>query len=181
MIETFELGDIVEMKKQHPCGSKEFEVIRLGADIKIKCVGCGRIVMIPRQKFQKDAKKVLKNNIDPDDNFNPMDIYKILKLKPFECKMKLKPYAHIGLTEENWRDELEEYIKSPQEPQNSYDNNEHDLTPLDCYKIVSPVFTDKNLKSGMEKYAQKLLKKQKALDAIKRDTVPFSFLRLDLM
>ena len=57
-----DLGDIVEMKKQHPCGSKEFEVIRLGADIKIKCVGCGRIVMIPRLKFQKDAKKVVKSN-----------------------------------------------------------------------------------------------------------------------
>ena len=41
MIDKFDLGDIVEMKKQHPCGSKEFEVIRLGADIKIKCVGCG--------------------------------------------------------------------------------------------------------------------------------------------
>ena len=51
------LNDIVEMKKQHPCGSKEFEVIRLGADIKIKCTGCGRIVMLPRSKFQKDAKK----------------------------------------------------------------------------------------------------------------------------
>ena len=50
------------MKKQHPCGSKEFEVIRLGADIKIKCIGCGRIVMIPRLKFQKDAKKVVKSN-----------------------------------------------------------------------------------------------------------------------
>ena len=62
MIETFDLGDIVEMKKQHPCGSKEFEVIRLGADIKIKCVGCGRIVMIPRLKFQKDAKKVVKTS-----------------------------------------------------------------------------------------------------------------------
>jgi hypothetical protein len=62
MIETFDLGDIVQMKKQHPCGSKEFEVIRLGADIKIKCVGCGRIVMIPRSKFQKDAKKVIKTS-----------------------------------------------------------------------------------------------------------------------
>ena len=62
MIEIFDLGDIVEMKKQHPCGSKEFEVIRLGADIKIKCVGCGRIVMIPRLRFQKDAKKVVKSN-----------------------------------------------------------------------------------------------------------------------
>ena len=38
MIDKFDLGDIVEMKKQHPCGSKEFEVIRLGADIKIKCL-----------------------------------------------------------------------------------------------------------------------------------------------
>lgn len=48
------------MKKQHPCGNKEFEIIRLGADIKIKCTSCGRIVMIPRIKFQKDAKKVVR-------------------------------------------------------------------------------------------------------------------------
>ena len=61
MIETFDLGDVVEMKKQHPCGSNEFEVIRLGADIKIKCVGCGRIVMIPRSKFVKGAKKIIKS------------------------------------------------------------------------------------------------------------------------
>lgn len=58
MIDKFDLGDIVEMKKQHPCGSKEFEVIRLGADIKIKCVGCGRIVMLPRVKFQKKQKRL---------------------------------------------------------------------------------------------------------------------------
>ncbi|WP_294351925.1 DUF951 domain-containing protein [uncultured Clostridium sp.] len=61
MINEFELGDIVEMKKQHPCGSNEFEVIRLGADIKIKCTGCGRIVMIPRSKFVKGAKKIIKS------------------------------------------------------------------------------------------------------------------------
>lgn len=60
MIDSFDLGDIVEMKKQHPCGSNEFEVIRLGADIKIKCIGCGRIVMIPRSKFVKGAKKIVK-------------------------------------------------------------------------------------------------------------------------
>lgn len=59
MIENFNLGDIVEMKKQHPCGTNQFEVIRLGADIKIKCTGCGRIVMIPRSKFKKDAKKII--------------------------------------------------------------------------------------------------------------------------
>ena len=61
MIESFNLGDIVEMKKQHPCGSSEFEIIRVGADIKIKCTGCGRIVMIPRGKFKKEAKKIVIN------------------------------------------------------------------------------------------------------------------------
>ncbi|MDD6793982.1 MAG: DUF951 domain-containing protein [Clostridiaceae bacterium] len=61
MIESFNLGDIVEMKKQHPCGSNEFEIIRVGADVKIKCVGCSRIVMIPRSKFVKGAKKIVKH------------------------------------------------------------------------------------------------------------------------
>lgn len=67
MIEKFELGDVVQMKKQHPCGSYEWEVIRLGADIKIKCVGCGRLVMLPRVKFQKDAKKVVRS-VEKEDN-----------------------------------------------------------------------------------------------------------------
>ena len=61
MIEIFSLGDIVEMKKKHPCGSNQFEIIRVGADIKIKCTGCGRIVMIPRGKFKKEAKKIVVN------------------------------------------------------------------------------------------------------------------------
>lgn len=61
MIEIFNLGDIVEMKKLHPCGSNQFEIIRVGADIKIKCAGCGRIVMIPRGKFKKEAKKIVVN------------------------------------------------------------------------------------------------------------------------
>ena len=47
MVENFNLGDIVQMKKQHPCGTYEFEIIRVGADIKLKCTGCGRFVMIP--------------------------------------------------------------------------------------------------------------------------------------
>jgi hypothetical protein len=59
---VFYIGDIVQMKKEHPCGSKEWEVIRLGADIKIKCCGCSRIVMLPRQKFEKDVKKIIKQN-----------------------------------------------------------------------------------------------------------------------
>ena len=61
MIETFNLGDIVEMKKQHPCGNHNFETIRLGADIKIKCTGCGRIIMLSRSKFIKGAKKIIES------------------------------------------------------------------------------------------------------------------------
>lgn len=61
MIKEYELGTVVQMKKQHPCGSYQWEIIRLGADIKIKCLGCGRLVMLPRGKFEKDAKKVVSN------------------------------------------------------------------------------------------------------------------------
>ncbi|NCC78342.1 MAG: DUF951 domain-containing protein [Clostridia bacterium] len=60
MIKEYEIGTIVQMKKQHPCGSYLWEVTRLGADIKIKCQGCDRIVMLPRNKFEKDAKKVIE-------------------------------------------------------------------------------------------------------------------------
>lgn len=67
MISEYDLGTVVQMKKQHPCGSFQWEVIRMGADIKIKCLGCGRMVMLPRSKFEKDAKKVIsepeKNNL----------------------------------------------------------------------------------------------------------------------
>lgn len=59
MIKEYDIGTIVQMKKQHPCGSYLWEVTRLGADIKIKCKGCDRIVMLPRNKFEKDAKKVI--------------------------------------------------------------------------------------------------------------------------
>lgn len=60
MIENFDSGDVVQMKKPHPCGNNKFEITRLGADIKIKCTECGRIVMLPRSKFQKNAKKLIK-------------------------------------------------------------------------------------------------------------------------
>lgn len=55
-------GDILEMKKQHPCGSKSFEVMRIGMDIKIKCTGCSREVMLPRTKVEKNIKNIIRNN-----------------------------------------------------------------------------------------------------------------------
>ena len=56
---NYKLGSIVMMKKEHPCKTNEFEIVRVGADIKIKCVNCGRVVMLPRIEFNKKIKKVI--------------------------------------------------------------------------------------------------------------------------
>lgn len=54
---TFEIGQIVKMKKPHPCGVADWEVLRVGADIKLKCTGCGHLVMLPRSKVEKNIVK----------------------------------------------------------------------------------------------------------------------------
>ncbi|GAA0116683.1 MULTISPECIES: DUF951 domain-containing protein [Clostridium] len=58
-MKEFDIGDIVETKKAHACGSKNWQVIRVGADVKIKCLECGRIIMLPRTKFVNSIKKVV--------------------------------------------------------------------------------------------------------------------------
>lgn len=52
------VGNILVMKKPHPCGSKEFEVLRIGADFKLKCLGCSHEIMIPRSKAEKNIKSI---------------------------------------------------------------------------------------------------------------------------
>lgn len=61
--QKIELLDVVEMKKPHPCvhKSKLFQVVRLGADIKIQCLGCGNVIMMPREDFNKRLKKFLEH------------------------------------------------------------------------------------------------------------------------
>ncbi len=56
---TFSVGDIVRMKKAHPCGSNEWEITRTGMDIGIKCCGCGHFVMMPRVKFTRMLRGVV--------------------------------------------------------------------------------------------------------------------------
>jgi len=56
---NYKLGSIVIMKKQHPCGFNEWTIIRVGADIKIKCNNCGRSIMLSRIDFNKKLKKVV--------------------------------------------------------------------------------------------------------------------------
>ena len=55
----YKIGDIVEFKKQHPCGSKLWEITRIGVDFKFKCKGCGHIIMVERPKALKLIKKVI--------------------------------------------------------------------------------------------------------------------------
>lgn len=55
----FRVGDIVRMKKTHPCGSDEWEIIRVGADFRLKCTGCNRRVMLPRTRFERAVKEVV--------------------------------------------------------------------------------------------------------------------------
>ncbi len=56
------VGDLLQMKKKHPCGADTFSVLRIGMDFKIKCLGCGREVMTPRARVEKNIKKILESN-----------------------------------------------------------------------------------------------------------------------
>ena len=53
-----QVGDILTMKKKHPCGSDRWEVLRIGADFKLRCLGCGREIMDTRQKFERQLRKL---------------------------------------------------------------------------------------------------------------------------
>ena len=54
------VGDVLELKKTHPCGSRQWRVLRVGMDFKLKCLGCGHELMLPRSKAEKAIKKILE-------------------------------------------------------------------------------------------------------------------------
>ena len=56
------LGDTLLMKKKHPCGCDKFAVLRIGADFRIRCIQCGREVMLERVKVEKNIKKIIRDN-----------------------------------------------------------------------------------------------------------------------
>lgn len=60
------VGDILVMKKQHPCGETQFDVLRVGMDFKIRCRKCEREVMLPRKKVEKNIKKIIRNEEKSD-------------------------------------------------------------------------------------------------------------------
>ena len=56
MADRFDVGDVIRMKKPHPCGSCEWEVLRVGADFRLKCQGCGHQIMVARRLVEKNTK-----------------------------------------------------------------------------------------------------------------------------
>ena len=58
------VGDVLEMKKQHPCGEKQYYDLRSGMDFRLRCQGCGREYLIPRSKAEKNIKKIIRVNSD---------------------------------------------------------------------------------------------------------------------
>lgn len=59
----FKIGDIVELKKEHLCGSKKWEIIKIGVDFKLKCLECNRVILIERQKALKMIKRKINNQL----------------------------------------------------------------------------------------------------------------------
>ena len=64
VIPKINVGDRLELKKKHPCGTSVFTVLRVGSDIRIVCTGCGRDMVLPREKLEKNIKKVTQNGTD---------------------------------------------------------------------------------------------------------------------
>ena len=60
MAYIYEVGDVVKMKKKHTCGSQEWEILRVGADFRMKCMGCGHQIMISRKLVEKNTKGLRK-------------------------------------------------------------------------------------------------------------------------
>lgn len=58
-IMNLEVGQTIQLKKKHPCGSFEWEILRIGADFRLKCKGCGHQVMVPRTTVEKNIKKII--------------------------------------------------------------------------------------------------------------------------
>lgn len=53
-----QVGDVLKLKKQHPCGAREWEVLRIGADFRLKCTGCGHQIMIARRQVEKNVREI---------------------------------------------------------------------------------------------------------------------------
>ncbi len=65
MAMNLSVGDVVRLKKKHPCGGFEWQIVRIGADIGLRCLTCGRRVLLPRSKIEKRIKSIVPSESDP--------------------------------------------------------------------------------------------------------------------
>jgi hypothetical protein len=65
----YQVGEIVKLKKAHPCGSQEWEILRVGADFRLKCEGCGHQIMVPRKLVEKNLRGIRKKEESGDEGF----------------------------------------------------------------------------------------------------------------
>jgi hypothetical protein len=70
----FAVGDVVRLKKPHPCGGYDWTVVRLGADIGLKCQRCGRRVLLPRRELERRLKQFLHRVVSENDRGEPVDV-----------------------------------------------------------------------------------------------------------
>jgi hypothetical protein len=64
------VGDILEMKKEHPCGSRQWKVLRVGMDFRLRCEGCQHELMLPRKKVEKSIKRIVSMSAEADKQTN---------------------------------------------------------------------------------------------------------------
>jgi hypothetical protein len=65
MLPELQMGDVLRLRKPHPCGNTDWVVVRLGADIGLKCIGCGRRILLPRREVARRLKTYVDRNGDP--------------------------------------------------------------------------------------------------------------------
>ena len=70
MADRFDVGDIIKMKKPHPCGSQEWEILRVGADFRLKCMGCGHQIMVPRKLVEKNTRQMTFTKSELESKFS---------------------------------------------------------------------------------------------------------------
>ncbi len=74
----FYLGDVVRLRKPHPCGSFEWTVVRLGADIGLRCLGCNHKILLPRRELERRLKTFISRGPEPENSASTVDAVEAL-------------------------------------------------------------------------------------------------------
>lgn len=67
MPRKFYIGDVVQLRKTHPCGADEWEILRVGMDFRLRCLGCQHVVLLPRRRFERNVKQIVSSTKHNED------------------------------------------------------------------------------------------------------------------